>query len=361
MTFHIEPTSYGEGTYRIVSEEFVNRYFVVSTEGTRKLMASPEVVGFSSYMAMLEGTLKGLEMLGYGKQDKASILTILRGGLNYPLEEACCKLGVTVPTMNFLSCERVIENNVITGLDIKYEKLRAEQDCTLMIGDIIASGETLTYAMRYFVEWYRLNGGSLKKIVFFTVGGTRAVKLMEELTPVIRNIWPGFEGFDCVFYEGMFTVYTDKGVTGVNIPMIDFGWKGGVVAPEFRQYIFDYGYAPALLEKCIIYDGGARRYEIAAHYEEVTEYWERLLAAARNGSTTGQLTDEKLGCGRVSYDEWLKVNHYGSDAIWTGTAGDGRELFDKEQAYARSLAGQSLETICLKRLEQLHHDLGMFK
>ncbi len=359
MSFVLKPVEYGNGMYRIVSDNFVNRYYSISTLETCKLMASPEVVGFHSYKAMLEGTLKGLRMLGFGSPESAptdhvSILTILRGGLNYPLEEACCTLGVRVPTMNFLSCERIISNGVITGLDIKYEKLRAEQDVTLMIGDIIASGETLTYAMRYFVNWYREHGGSLRRIIFFTIGGTRAITLMEELTPYIHTIWPQFEGFDCIFYEGMFTVYTDNGVTGVNIPYIDFGWKGGVVTPEFRKYIFDYKYAPALLEKCIIYDGGARRYEIPAHYEEVTDYWKRLFEAAVNGSTTAQLVQEKLGCGTVSFSEWLNLNHYESDASLIG-------LYSQEQVYASGLSAIPLEEICKARLEQLEKDLGIYK
>ena len=31
-----------------------------------------------------------------------------------------------------------------------------------------------------------------------------------------------------------------------------------------------------LFEKCIIYDGGARRYEIHEHVEEVLEFWEGI-------------------------------------------------------------------------------------
>ena len=61
--------------------------------------------------------------------------------------------------------------------------------------------------------------------MFFTIGGTKAISIMEAFTREIRTFWPGFEGFYCVFYEGVFTVYEDKGVTGVNVPYIDFGMK----------------------------------------------------------------------------------------------------------------------------------------
>ena len=146
-------------------------------------MASPEVVGYESYLAMKPSTTA---VLGYflrqGMLDEADILTILRGGLNYPLEECCYKAGVRVPNMNFISCERKIEDGVITGLDIKYEKLHIAKDITLMIGDIIASGDTLRLCLSQVVDRFRRRGGSLKRIIFFTVGGTKAIPLMERFT-----------------------------------------------------------------------------------------------------------------------------------------------------------------------------------
>lgn len=330
--------------YRLVSRDFLNDYYIVSGEGTRRMMTSPEVVGFDCYTAMLEpmqGALKAL----FGGLDRAAILTILRGGLNYPLEECCHRCGVRVDNINFLSCERIIRSGVIEGLDIRYEKLHPEKDCTLMIGDILASGDTLHKCLLHTVEAFRAAGGSLRRLIFFTIGGTRTFTLMEDLTRHIRTVWPEFEGVSCIFFEGAFTVYEDKGVTGVNIPMIDFGWKDGVISPEFREYVLDYEYAPALLEKCIIYDGGARRYELAAHYREVVEYWEDLLAAAARADY-GAFIAEKIGYSAATYEEWLDLNGYSADMNL-------EPLYDKEQQYLARLRSRSLAEICSSRLEQL--------
>lgn len=40
-----------------------------------------------------------------------------------------------------------------------------------------------------------------------------------------------------MYYEGVFSCYEegDKGVSGINRALIDFYWKGGIVAPEFRR------------------------------------------------------------------------------------------------------------------------------
>ena len=295
--------------YRLRSESLLNRYFIASSPGTRRLMASPEVVGFDSYLCMIPSTMAALDhFIDIGMAGDVSILTILRGGLNYPLEECCHRKGITVRNMDFISCERIIEDGVITGLDIRYEKLHIEKDCTLMIGDIIASGDTLRMSMEQLVDRFRRRGGSIRRIIFFTIGGTKAISLMERLTVKFRAVWPQFEGFDCVFYEGIFSVYEDKGCTGVNIPDIDFYWRGGIISPDFRYHILKDD--DALFEKCIIYDGGARRYEIADHYKEVVDYWKDLAVAA--GRTDfNDFLEEKIGHSLdIGFEDWVALNHY---------------------------------------------------
>ena len=338
--------------YQLRSVGLNNQYYVVSGEGTRHLMASPEVVGYESYLAMKPATMAALRYFSeHGLTCEVDILTILRGGLNYPLEDCCYKAGIRVPNMNFISCERKIENGVITGLDIKYEKLHIAQDITLMIGDIIASGDTLRLCLSQVVDRFRRRGGSLKQVIFITIGGTKAIPLMERFTEEIRQYFPHFEGFRCVFYEGIFTVYEDKGVSGINIPDIDFGWRGGIVAPEFRHYVLSF-LEDALFEKCIIYDGGARRYEIPAHYEEVMEYWEALLARAPQIDFPAFVA-EKIGYSRpIGYEAWRELNGY--------SLLDVRKLFELEQHYLDIVSTRTLQEICERRIREIRADLGKY-
>ena len=334
--------------YELQSPQFQNKYFIISGAGTRRLMAFPEVVGFDSYSAMLPETVAALRYLfPSGSEGDVDILTILRGGLNYPVEEACHKVGIRVRDIHFLSCERIIEEHVITGLDIKYEKLRVTKDRTLVIGDIIATGDTLRMCLDQVVDRFRRKGGSIRKIIFFTIGGTRAISLMERMAERISAYFPEFEGFECFFYEGIFTVYTDKGVSGINVPNIDFGWNDGVVSPEFRSFIMDN--QDALFEKCIIYDGGARRYEIPVHFEEVFEYWEGILERADQIDPVA-LTNEKLGYeGPLDFAIWLLVTHLGT------LPQEGlRELWEKEQALCRRAASISIKELAERRIQQIH-------
>ena len=341
--------------YEVRLKHLSNKYYILSSPGTRRLMAFPEVVGFDSYLSMLPATVAALRQLfSQGKGGDVDILTILRGGLNYPIEEACYRSGIRVSDMHFVSCERIIEDHIITGLDIKYEKLRVKKDSILVIGDIIATGDTLRLCLDQLVDRFRRRGGSIRKIIFFTVGGTRAIDLMEEKTAEIRKIWPEFEGFSCCFYEGIFTVYTDHGASGINVPDIDFGWKGGIISPDFRRFVLDHPYS--ILEKCIIYDGGARRYEIPVHFHEVLEYWEGIWG--RSDQIDPQLmVGEKLGYSKpITYASWLDLNHYRDllderlKKIWA----------DEAELYAHSPA-LSLETIANQRINAINSILQNYE
>ncbi|MBR5735210.1 MAG: hypothetical protein IKX60_00230 [Bacteroidales bacterium] len=332
--------------YELQGPQLSNRYFILSHEGTRHLMARPEVVGYDSYLSMLPPTLAGLHLLHPDKNGDLDILTILRGGLNYPMEEACHRCGIRVRDIHFLSCERIIENHVIKGLDIKYEKVRATPDRTLLLGDIVATGDTLRLCLDAVFDLFRKKGGSIRKIILFTIGGTRTVSLLEELTASARVLFPGFERFECFFYEGIFTVYNDPGVSGINTPDIDFGWKGGVISPEFRRYILDR--PDTLLEKCIIYDGGARRYEIPVHFHEVLEYWEGILERA-DRIDTAALVREKLG-----YDGPLDFESWRSCCLFSDLPENGlEELWAAEQALLDNADLLPLRDLAQRRVDEL--------
>ena len=226
----------GVDCYRLEGGNYENEYYVVSEAETRKLLNTPEVVGYEVYHCLIPSTS---QMLYYFKEQKkvttANILSILRGALNYPLEESCYREHIRVHDISFLSSERVFNEDEIAGLEIKYSKLTMVPDSTLLIGDIIATGETLIHCLRYVTDFYREHGARLRNIIIFTIGGTTGITILERLTKEIREFWPEFEGFITVYYEGIFSTYQDKGVSGINLPDVDFYWKDGIIAPEFRR------------------------------------------------------------------------------------------------------------------------------
>ena len=336
----------GVDCYRLEGGNYENEYYVVSEAETRKLLNTPEVVGYEVYHCLIPSTS---QMLYYFKEQKkvttANILSILRGALNYPLEESCYREHIRVHDISFLSSERVFNEDEIAGLEIKYSKLTMVPDSTLLIGDIIATGETLIHCLRYVTDFYREHGARLRNIIIFTIGGTTGIKILERLTKEIREFWPEFEGFITVYYEGIFSTYQDKGVSGINLPDVDFYWKDGIIAPEFRRETLSM--RNPLFETCIIYDGGARRYEIHEHVEEVLEFWKEMLARADKIDFKA-LLDEKLGYATpISFEDWVKANHY--EKISSSV---NKWLYKQEQGYIQSMQDVTLKEIAEERIEQ---------
>ena len=344
----LEPVFNEQGVicYRLEGENYVNEYYVTSEAETRKLLNTPEIVGYEVYNCLIPSTS---QMLYYLKEQKkvttANILSILRGALNYPLEESCYREHIRVHDISFLSSERVFVEEEIAGLEIKYSKLTMVPDSTLLIGDIIASGETLIHCLRYVTDFYRSHGAKLRNIIIFTIGGTKGIEILEKLTQEIREFWPEFEGFITIYYEGIFSTYQDKGVSGINLPDVDFYWNDGIVAPEFRRETLSM--CSPLFEKCIIYDGGARRYEIHEHVEEVLAFWEGILKRA-DQIDFEELLAEKLGHAlEISYEDWIAVNHYQKIR-----RADTRWLYQQERGYIESVRGMSLKELAEQRIAE---------
>ena len=346
----------GVDCYRLKGD-FLNEYSIISEAETRKLMNHPEVVGYEVYTSLVTATS---QMMYYLKEHKkitsANILSILRGALNYPLEESCFREHIRVHDISFMSSERVFdENGNMDGLAIKYCKLATVPNSTLMIGDIIASGETLVQCLRFVTDYYRQRNVQLRNIVLFTIGGTKGIELLERLTVEIREYWPDFEGFITVYYEGVFSCYEvgDFGVSGINRALIDFYWKGGIIAPAFRRQTLSM--QNPLFEKCTIYDGGARRYEIQEHIQEVLEFWEGILERA-DIIDKDALLEEKLGHSlSISYEDWLKDCHYElldeKETRW---------LYQQEKGFIESIKGVTLEQIARQRIEEFTSTLKKY-
>ena len=80
----------GMECYKLIRGDFTNQYYVATDENTRRLLNYPEVVGFEVYKCLLPSTAA---MMRYFREQgyitSVNILSILRGALNYPMEEAC--------------------------------------------------------------------------------------------------------------------------------------------------------------------------------------------------------------------------------------------------------------------------------
>ena len=104
----------GVACYRLDGGDYLNEYYVVSEAETRKLLNTPEIVGYEVYNCLIPSTS---QMLYYLKEQKkvttANILSILRGALNYPWRRAAtgstfvCMISVSYPVSVYFRRKRL--------------------------------------------------------------------------------------------------------------------------------------------------------------------------------------------------------------------------------------------------------------
>ncbi len=283
--------------------------YIISNKATRKLLTEPEIIGYTIPRLLQESTVDFLSWLkDNNKLSPVNVFNILRGGLNFPIEEACYYSGINVNGVSFISSERVFLDKKVSRIETVYRKINAFDNSSIIIGDIIASGVTLRNAINYIEEVYAKSYVSLRSITILTIGTKNTFDVIEELERKLKKRWPNFESITVAFFEGIFGIYVDKGITGLNLPRVDFNIKNALVSPAFRKKIIDR--KTAIFEKCVIYDGGARRFEPLEHTCDLLNYWGRLNTIAST-ITTKDFLKEKYGYNSsVTYNNWKKRNFY---------------------------------------------------
>lgn len=294
--------------YSTGSEEI----YIVSNPDTRDLLCNPEIVGYNIVQKLFAPIRDVLQFLGKNYIfSNVNLVNILRGGLNFPLELACYSNDIEVDEISFLTSERIFLDDKVSRIESKYRKIANVPHAVLMIGDIIASGETFYNTVKYVVEKYVYDKNQIRKIVVFTIGTINALRVVHQLESELRKRWNNFEGIVTIYLEGIFTTYSSRGITNLNLPYVDFVYYNGVLAPEYRKALFERPHI--VFEKCAIYDGGARRFEKKLHINTIMSYWNALRQLG-DRINLQEFYREKMGLysdyNFPELDSWAKINHY---------------------------------------------------
>lgn len=323
-------------------------FFVLSHPDSSEILVSPEIIGLDFYLRLKQPTQNILQFVSTSLHlQSVCVLNIMRGGLNFPIEESSHNIGLSIEGVSFVTTERRTDENS-SSCRITDSKITLCNDATFVIGDIVASGDTLKETVRTMVHLYSLAKLRFKRIVLITFGTTETIRVIHEMNHEIRESWSDYEGITTFFYEGIFSAYNDAGITGFNTPHIDFVPHGEFVCPEYRQRMIDK--KSAIFEKCAIYDGGDRRFEPYRHIDTLLAYWERLCAAS-DWILLPAFIKEKLGYySHCTFDEWLRFNGYDN---LTDNSSQLTVLFDNEQDMLQSFSQSAFAQLCLSRCKEL--------
>lgn len=273
--------------YRMSNEGQVECY-VATTAETRDICNNPGTAGVE-YTDKLQKACEAVLKTGDFKTDESStvVVNILRGGLNYGLRNAIANAyGWNNHTTCFISAQRARNNADSEEWHITenaYKKVYLPRNASLFIGDVVATGTSLKYALNELIESARESGTELRDMVFFTIGGECASSILENIDKECRRVFPGYRRTVLIFFEGCFGVPTPDSKLTIRLTGTDLVRDGAEMAPEFieSQYI-DPAYP---IERCTIYDAGSRAFYVREYAADVKHYWMQVLDLAEHGVT----------------------------------------------------------------------------
>ncbi len=287
--------------YQVASTGLPLKQYIASTPESRAICNDSTVAGLeyteklqTACTAVLKA-MNDLELLAL-REVETTVVQILRGGLNFGLRAA---LGEALKWNNhstsFLSAQRVRPELTAGAWQISensYRKLYFTRNTSLVLGDVVATGTSLKYAFHELLQSARQEGVQIKSVVFFTYGGAKATEICNWMDENCRRLFPNFQGVSVIFLEGIFTVGAANLPLRICLPDTDLLRYKAQLSPEFMASQFENPAYP--LERCAIYDAGARAFCVPEYVYDVLSYWKQILEFAQSGTSYKELLNERF-------------------------------------------------------------------
>ncbi|MEA2082318.1 MAG: hypothetical protein U9O97_06225 [Elusimicrobiota bacterium] len=290
--------------YEICPAGRVKRY-IISTPPTRKILNMPEIHGFEYTHLLRKGIESFLKTPFAGKffQDadgsKYSVLHFLRGGLNFNFIEQFFKCyGFTKVNASFMTSQRVQNGKHWKIKHDQYRKFALEGVSSLIAGDVIATGTTLKNGFDCILD----TDARLDSFIFFTIGTPYTEKIINEYEKKFRKKNRNFKAY--IFYiEGRFELIEKKGELPFAIDGTDLVRKNALLSPEF-----EYSQTIASrIERCAVYDVGARAFNWRKHFRDIVEYWGLLSKSKFSVPEIYNLRQQFSYANYAEYEEARKI------------------------------------------------------
>lgn len=249
------------------------RVFIASTPESQDVLNDSTIFGVR-YTELLGCALKSVfsdyKSTGYfGLIDDAStsVLNVLRGGLNFGIREALFHAqGWNVHRSAFISSQRKYTSKGWEIDESAYQKMPSSLGTAVVLGEVVATGTSLRHALRSLFA-HRPETSLISHVLLFVIGGVEAIRVCEDICPPAVT-------YTIVFFEGIFGVANPESKLAIKIDDTDLLRSPAVLAPEFIESSYlDPSYS---IERCVIYDAGARSFDVHEYFEDLLEYWKRV-------------------------------------------------------------------------------------
>jgi hypoxanthine-guanine phosphoribosyltransferase len=229
-------------------------------------------------------------------EEQTVVCNILRGGLNFSLREALFEaFSWNLHKAAFISAQRMkvsqhCEDWIIS--ENSYSKLPLDKRISIILGDVVATGTSLDFALRHLLDRLKKEGTELRSIVLFTIGGARSHQVIEKLENEILRSDPLYEGSIVVYLEGIFGVADPDTPVRIKLHGTDLLRRDGLISPLFIDSQYENPCYP--LERCTIYDAGSRAFDVPEYLKDVIDYWSLVRKLALSGVTYHELLHERM-------------------------------------------------------------------
>lgn len=274
----------------------VERY-IATTPETRRICNDPRLAGIAYTDALSTACANILKTADFQfEENQGVVVNILRGGLNYGLRAALANAyGWNHHTTCFISAQRArnaADSEEWHITENAYRKVYFPKRTSLFIGDVVATGTSLRYALTELVNSAKQAGTELQNIVFFTIGGPIASTILEDIDAECRRSFPQYRRTILIFLEGCFAVPDTESQLTIRLTGTDLVRRDSVMAPEFIESQYEDPSFP--LERCTIYDAGSRAFYVREYAYDVQHYWRQVLDLAHHGMTFSAYLAERF-------------------------------------------------------------------
>ena len=185
--------------------------FIATSSGTRMICNDPSIAGMCYTNLLCQSCTEILRLFDFGlKERETCVVNILRGGLNFGLREALYHAyGWLYHTTSFISAQRARNSQDPEEWHITenaYRKVYFPHTASWVIGDVVATGTSLRYALEELLKEAEKQCLDLRNIVFFTYGGTKAAEILEEVDRRCRILFAHYQKTSLIYLEGCFQV-----------------------------------------------------------------------------------------------------------------------------------------------------------
>jgi hypothetical protein len=298
------------GTYRLSASNHIEAFVLHTPPGSTTICDS-RLVGGVYQDGLQDAVQQAIAAAASGdrrfsldlEEAPTAALYVLRGGLNFATHRAMERITGRSCEVSFVTSERAVVDGASVVREDSYRKYSLAPKSVLVIGDIAASGRTICNTLAHLVR-DQPEETLPRRIVLVVIGTESFLARLERFMLTAEGALLGRTGcrVTVLFLEGAFAVYSGSPELQGHLAHTDFFRAGGQLAPG--AWVSAFESPPALLERCVIYDGGARGFEPRRHLESLVQYWRELISLFRGRPELPRLhLAVKAGLGTPWWDQ----------------------------------------------------------